>query len=56
MDFVRGQNTLYFSKYDFGPVKLPGLSRNGPQVVLARVAGVSKTLREENETGKECNQ
>ena len=20
------------SKYDFGPVKLPGLSRNGPQV------------------------
>ena len=36
MDFIRGQNTPYFSwnlisKYDFGPVKLPGLSRNGPQ-------------------------
>ena len=22
------------SKYDFGPVKLPGLSRNGPQALL----------------------
>ena len=36
MDFIRGQDTPYFletliSKYDFGPVKLPGLSRNGPQ-------------------------
>ena len=36
MDFIRGQNTATFlgnliSKYDFGPVKLPGLSRNGPQ-------------------------
>ena len=36
MDFIRGQNTSYFFrdfdfKYDFGPVKLPGLSRNGPQ-------------------------
>ena len=35
MDFIRGQNTPYFletliSIYDFGPVKLPGLSRNGP--------------------------
>ena len=36
MDFIRGQNTPTFletliSKYDFGPVKLPGVSRNGPQ-------------------------
>ena len=35
MDFFRGQNTAYFSweffsKYDTGPVKLPGISRNGP--------------------------
>ena len=36
MDFIRGQNTPYSSwdfdfKYVFGPVKLQGLSRNGPQ-------------------------
>ena len=36
MDFITGQNTPYFSwGFDFkicdsGPVKLPGLSRNGP--------------------------
>ena len=35
MDFIRGQNTAYFSwdlnsKYDYGPVKLLELSRNGP--------------------------
>ena len=35
MDFIRGRNTPYFLenmilKYDFGPVKLPGLSRNAP--------------------------
>ena len=34
MDFIRVQNTPYFS--DFGPVKLLGLSRNGP---LGRVVG-----------------
>ena len=31
---VRTQHTFLenlISKYDFGPVKLPGLSRNGPQ-------------------------
>ena len=39
MDFIRGQNTLYFSwdfdfkiRYPAGPVKLPGLSRNRPLV------------------------
>ena len=25
------------SKYDFGPVKLPGLSRNGPQIFFIDV-------------------
>ena len=36
-DFIRGQNTpgllveTLISKFDFGPVKLPGLSRNGAQ-------------------------
>ena len=31
MDFIRDQNTRYFYwDFDFGPVKLPGLSRNGP--------------------------
>ena len=32
MDFIRGQDTPYFSRDWFGPVKLPGLSRNGSQV------------------------
>ena len=42
MDFIRGQkSTLFFfesliSKYDTGPVKLPGLSRNGPQGRVVR--------------------
>ena len=37
MIFIRGQNTQhFFSNYDFGPVKLPGLSRNGPLVTKAR--------------------
>ena len=26
------------SKYDFGPVKLPGLSRNGPEEPVSRKA------------------
>ena len=29
MDFIRGHIAPYLS-YDFGPIKLPGLSRNGP--------------------------
>ena len=39
MDFIRGQNTPYFSrdsdfKIWFRPVELPGLSRDGFQVIL----------------------
>ena len=34
------------SKSDFGPVKLPGLSRNGPQVVLTD----SEAMEEEAES------
>ena len=37
MDFIRVRThptflTTLISKYDYGPVKLPGLSRNGPQI------------------------
>ena len=40
MDFIRGKNTLYSSrdfdsKYDFGLVKLPGLSRNRPLIMIS---------------------
>ena len=37
---------ILISKSDFGPVKLPGLSRNGPQVVLTD----SEAMEEEAES------
>ena len=50
MDFIRGQNTPYFSwnfdlKYDFGPVKLPCLSRNGALVFSSEWLKKQKNVR-----------
>ena len=56
MDFIRGQNTLYFlrdfdfrNQYDFGPVKckLPGISKNGPLVCYSAFTetGTIQTLK-----------
>ena len=49
MDLIRVQNTPYFfeiliSKSDFGPVKVLGLSRNGPQEQLDKINGASQHL------------
>ena len=52
MDFIRGQNTPYFSwdfdfKIWFGSVKLPGLSRNGPLITLRR-RNLKRSFHSEN--------
>ena len=52
MVFIRGQTNLTFletliSKYDFGPVKLPGVSRNGHQGPVSRKHSLNCVVQEE---------
>ena len=59
MDYIRGQNTPHcFGEFDFGPVKLPGLSRNGPQVsvTITKVGSqyINSRARQPNLTSATC--